>query len=109
MSYAAEYAAESFRRTARRVARRAGRELIEKALLLYYVLRDGDTPAWARTVIIGALGYFVSPLDAMPDPTPVLGFIDDFWALAAAIPVVAMHVKKEHRERARAKVARWFA
>jgi uncharacterized membrane protein YkvA (DUF1232 family) len=107
-SYAGEYADDSFRRKAKRVARRAGREVIEKALVLYYTLRDADTPAWARAVIVGALGYFVVPLDAVPDPTPVLGFIDDFWALAAALPVVAMHVKKEHRERAKAKLARWL-
>jgi uncharacterized membrane protein YkvA (DUF1232 family) len=107
-SYAEEYADESFRRKTRRVARRAGREVIEKALVLYYALRDNDTPAWARAVIVSALGYFVMPLDAVPDPTPVLGFVDDLWALAAALPVVAFYVKKEHRERARARIDRWL-
>jgi uncharacterized membrane protein YkvA (DUF1232 family) len=107
-SYAEQYADDSFRRKAKRVARRAGREIAERALVLYYTLRDTDTPAWARAVIVSALGYFVMPLDAVPDPTPVLGFVDDLWALAAALPVVALYVKTEHRERARAKIARWL-
>ena len=51
---------------------KAGKEVIEKALILYYCLQDDDTPAWAKTTIIGALGYFISPIDAIPDLVPVV-------------------------------------
>ncbi len=82
--------------------------MIEKALVLYYCLRDEDTPAWAKTVIIGSLGYFIVPLDLIPDFTPGVGYADDLGALASALAAVAAHVKDEHHEMAAAKVAKWF-
>ena len=51
---------------------------------------------------------FVGPLEFGRKAGYTVGFFF-FWALAAALPVVALHVKKEHRERARQKTARWFA
>ena len=45
----ARYTDESFWEKVKTHARRAGREVLEKALMLYYCLKDGDTPAWART------------------------------------------------------------
>lgn len=106
--YAERYGERLFRGKLRRFAQAAGRELVERALVLYYCLRDPDTPAWAKRVVAGALGYFVVPLDAIPDLTPVVGFSDDLGAIAAALATVALYVKKEHRARARSALARWF-
>jgi uncharacterized membrane protein YkvA (DUF1232 family) len=91
----------SFWRTVRRAARRAGRELVEEAITLYHCLRDPDTPAWARAVIVGALGYFILPTDLIPDFVPGVGFTDDFGAFVLATTCVALHVKQDHRNRAR--------
>ena len=81
------------------VAKAAGREVIKLVLVLYYCLLDDDTPAWARATIIGALVYFVSPVDALPDVLPG-GYVDDLAVLGAAAGVVALHIKPEHRTRA---------
>ncbi len=86
----------------------AGRTVIEKALTLYYCLKDSDTPAWARGVIMGSLGYFVMPLDAIPDIVPVAGFSDDLGALVVALGIVAYHIKKEHADKARRKLEKVF-
>ena len=83
----------------RSVAKRAGREIIKLVLVLYYCLLDDDTPAWARATIIGALVYFISPIDAVPDFLPA-GYVDDLVVLVAAAGVVAVHIKPEHRLRA---------
>ena len=91
-----------------RFARFAGKVVVERALVLYHCLRDPDTPAWAKSVIAGALGYFVLPIDAIPDLAPFVGYGDDLGALAAALSAVAFYVKPEHRERARAALSRWF-
>jgi len=48
----------------------AGRKLVEKALCLYYSAADPKTPAWAKSVIWGALMYFIAPIDAVPDAIP---------------------------------------
>mgnify|MGYP003297159323 CR=1 FL=1 len=48
-------------------AKRAGMKVVYKALQLYYALKSPNTPAWAKAVIIGALSYFISPIDLFPD------------------------------------------
>jgi len=86
----------------------AGAEVVQKALELYYAAQDPRTPTWAKTVIIGALGYFITPLDALPDVAPLVGFTDDLGVLAMAMATVATYITPEIRERARAKLKEWF-
>lgn len=106
--YGKEYSEESFWEKLGKFALRAGQDVVEKALTLYYCLLDKDTPAWAKGVIVGTLGYFIVPMDAIPDATPVVGFGDDLGALSAALAMVAAHVKEEHAEKARETLRRWF-
>lgn len=106
--YSVSYNAESFWNKIVNFAKKAGREVIEKALILYYTLQDPDTPLWAKTVIIGALGYFISPIDAIPDVVPVAGFTDDLGVLASAMITVACCIKPVHREMAKNKLHEWF-
>lgn len=89
-------------------AKLAGREVIEKALWLYYAMQSPDCPAWAKTVIVGALGYFILPLDAIPDVLVPIGFSDDLGVLAAALTVVSLYVTPEVKQRASDKLAAWF-
>lgn len=86
----------------------AGRELIETALQLYYAAQSPETPLWAKTAIYSALGYFISTLDAIPDFTPVVGFVDDLTVLAAALSLVRASLSPAVRERAARKAAAWF-
>ena len=78
----------------------AGREVIAIALTLYYALIDPDTPTWAQATIIGALVYFISPVDAIPDFIPGIGYVDDLAVMAAAIATLGTHIKVEHRQKA---------
>mgnify|MGYP002624177921 CR=1 FL=1 len=107
--YARHFSEASFWRKMRRFARVAGREVIEKALFLYYALQSPDMPSWARTVVLGALGYFVLPADAIPDLLPGIGFTDDLGALAAAVAVVLSHITPQVRRQARRKLRQWFS
>jgi uncharacterized membrane protein YkvA (DUF1232 family) len=103
---ARHYDDASFWRKIRRFAFAAGRSVVEKALVLYFCMRDSDTPAWAKAVILGALGYFILPFDAMPDLLPGVGFTDDLGVLATALFTLAAHLKPQHRERAR-EILNW--
>ena len=73
-------------------------------MILYEALKDKDTPTWAKGVIIATLGYFICPVDGIPDAVPIAGYADDLGALAA----VAVHVKDEHMAAAKATLKRWF-
>ncbi len=106
--HSGQYSDESLRQKLARFARKAGKEVVEKVLVLVEALRDADTPAWAKGTIIAALGYFIAPLDAISDFLPVVGYSDDLGALAMALGAVAAHIKREHIERARARLQKWF-
>ncbi|MGJ3196969.1 DUF1232 domain-containing protein [Peribacillus castrilensis] len=44
---------------------------------MFYTLQKPTTPAWAKTVIVGALGYFILPIDLIPDLIPG-GYTEEF-------------------------------
>lgn len=102
-----EYSEGSFWAKIKSYALSAGSEVVETALKLFYALEDKDTPAWARTIIIGALVYFIAPMDAVPDLLPG-GYVDDLGALVGAAWTVAAHIKPEHVEKAKKTLTRWF-
>ena len=106
--YEKHYSDDSFWAKLRDYALVIGRKGAEVALVLYHCMRDPETPARARTVIAGALGYLIFPLDAIPDFLPGVGFSDDLGALALAIAIVAAHIKDQHKLDAKEKLARWF-
>jgi uncharacterized membrane protein YkvA (DUF1232 family) len=77
----------------------------EELLTAYYCAFDRKTPTAVKATLVGALAYFVLPIDAVPDFLPVLGFTDDAAFLAAAIKLVTDHIRPEHREAARKSLA----
>ncbi len=91
------------------IARRAGDKIIVTALILFHCLQDRDTPAWARTVIIGALGYLILPADLVPDIIPGAGLTDDWGALVAALGTISVYIKDAHKQKARAQTDSLFA
>ena len=103
-SYRRFFGKRSFWKKIAGSAARAGREVVETVFVLYFCLMDPDTSAWAKSVITGALGYFIFPLDAIPDIAPVIGYSDDIGILLAAAAAVAASIKKEHRDAARRKI-----
>jgi len=72
----------------------------EDLLTAYYCAFDRGTPTHVRAALLGALAYFVMPIDALPDLLPIVGFGDDAAVLAGALKLVWMHIKPEHREAA---------
>ncbi|BBG31069.1 YkvA family protein [Zymobacter palmae] len=106
--YRQHYSEEGFWKKLASSSRKAGRKALNPALRMYYSARDPSTPRWAKTTLYGALGYFISPIDAIPDLTPVLGYTDDIGVMAAATAVVAVHITKEHIKKAEEQVERWL-
>jgi len=78
----------------------------EDLLAAYYCAFDRETPRHVQAALLGAIAYFVLPFDFVPDMLPILGFTDDAAILATALRMVATHITPEHREAARAAMAR---
>ncbi|SAI66435.1 Uncharacterized conserved protein [Bordetella ansorpii] len=107
-SYENAYSERRFWRKLGGQASAAGRQALEKALWLYYAAQSPDTPKWARRTIYGALGYFVLPLDAIPDFAPLVGYTDDLTVMAAALTAVAFAIDDKVKQRANDTLARWM-
>ena len=93
-----------FWRKARKFAARL--PFAEDLLAAWYCAFDRATPMQVKAALVGALAYFVLPLDVMPDVMPLLGFADDAAILATALRLVASHLRPEHREAARRAMAK---
>jgi uncharacterized membrane protein YkvA (DUF1232 family) len=88
--------------------RSASRDVIERALLLYYAAQEENAPAWAKGTIAAALGYFIVPLDAITDLAPAVGYADDLGVLVLAIAAVATYINDNVRARTAQKMRDWF-
>jgi uncharacterized membrane protein YkvA (DUF1232 family) len=86
---------EKFWRTAKKAARHV--PFMEDVVAAYYCVLDANTPLRAKGILIAALGYFVLPVDAIPDVIFGLGFTDDIAVLSAAIAAVRTHITPAHK------------
>ena len=92
----------------KKVARKAGRKAVYYVLVLYYVARDPAVPSSLKFKIFGALGYFILPLDLIPDAILGLGFTDDLAALVWALFKIKKYITPEIKRKARERLREWF-
>ena len=88
--------------------KRVGMKIIYYILLLFYVVKDSNTPLKDKMVILGALGYFIFPADFIADFIPFVGFTDDIAAIVACISTIKSNITPAIKELARKKLNDWF-
>lgn len=106
--YQKHYNEQDLARKLKKAARKAGIKVIYLALLLYYVLKSPSVTKADKSKIWGALGYFILPIDLIPDFLPVAGYTDDLAALLWAFWSVAKNVTPEIKAQAEGKLHDWF-
>ncbi len=79
---------------------------IEDVVAGYFCALDPSTPSRARYILLGALAYFILPLDWVPDFLIGFGFTDDIAVLAAAVSAIRSNIKDAHYAAARKALAR---
>ncbi|GCA52703.1 MULTISPECIES: YkvA family protein [Sinorhizobium] len=84
----------TFRRAARQIP--FSRDLVAA----YYCAVDPATPTRTRGILLAALGYFVLPLDFVPDMLAMIGFSDDIAVLTAAFAAISGQIKERHYQKA---------
>lgn len=81
--YSSSFSDDSFWDKFTSIPASVGCSVLRIALYLYYILKIADAPPWAKVAIIAALGYFVCPIDAVPDFLPGIGYTDDMTVMLA--------------------------
>ena len=108
MSYSNKFSQKDFVDKIARIAKRAGAKLIYAALLLYYTLQSDRISTKDKAIIVGALGYTISPIDVIPDAIPIAGLTDDLAVLLYVLKKIWVDVDPEVKERAKNKLVNWF-
>jgi uncharacterized membrane protein YkvA (DUF1232 family) len=94
----------------RRILREAASlPFLEELLTAHYCAFDRHTPLYVKAVLVGALVYFVVPghlVPKIPKYFSMIGLADDAAVLGAAVKAVSSHIKPEHRQAARRRIAR---
>ncbi|EJQ77943.1 TPA: DUF1232 domain-containing protein [Bacillus cereus] len=102
------YSDNQFWEKVKKYTKKAGTQAVYTVLLLYYVLQKDTVPMKTKGIIIGALGYFILPLDLIPDFTPVVGYADDLGGLGVALMQVVMYIDQDVKKQAKEKLVDLF-
>ena len=108
MKYSNKFTQQDFVEKISRIAKRAGSKLVYAALILYYTLQSDKVSKADKAIIIGALGYMISPLDVIPDAIPIAGLTDDLAVLLYVLKKVWTGIDPEIIAKAREKLSKWF-
>ncbi len=80
------------------------RQLKIEVYALYLAYRDPRVPWYARVFAMCVVGYFFSPIDLIPDPIPILGYLDDLilvpLGVVLALKMIPADVMAECRAQA---------
>ena len=106
--YQKDFSFDNLMSKIKETAKKAGLKAIYMALLLYYALESPTISTMDKAIIYGALGYFICPIDIIPDILPFIGLTDDIAVLAWAFSRVKHNVTDMTREKAKTKLKIWF-
>jgi uncharacterized membrane protein YkvA (DUF1232 family) len=94
------------------------RQLKKETYAMYLAYKDPRVPWYARVFAACVLGYAFSPIDLIPDPIPVLGYLDDLILIPLGLvlarkmipPVVLAECREQaYSMRTKGKPANWIA
>ena len=108
MNYSNKFSKRDFVEKIARIAKSAGAKLVYAALILYYTLQSPKVSATNKAMIIGALGYLISPIDVVPDAIPIAGLADDLGVLVFVLKKVWTDVDPDIQVKARQRLSKWF-
>ena len=108
MNYSSKFSQSDFVEKIARIAKRAGAKLVYAALILYYTLQSDKISKTNKAMIIGALGYMISPLDVVPDAIPIAGLTDDLAVLLFVLKKVWTEIDPDIQLKAKERLSKWF-
>lgn len=80
-------------------------QLKSEIFALHLAARDPRTPWYAKALIVCVVAYALSPIDLIPDPIPILGYLDDLLLLPLGIWLAIELIPREVMQDCRLRVA----
>ena len=59
---------------------------------LFRYMKDKNVAWYRKSIVVGALIYFISPIDAIPDFVPLFGYLDDLGVITAVIAFMGKEI-----------------
>lgn len=104
--YGTYYSDNRFWKKVERVAKKVGATVLLPVFTLYYMLQDDKVSLQHKAYIVGALGYFILPIDLIPDGIlPVIGFTDDIAVMTLVLKLVKDSITPEIKAHANDRVS----
>lgn len=75
--------------------RERSRRLHREAYAIYLAYRDPRVSRWAKLFVLLVVAYVFSPIDLIPDPIPVLGYLDDLLVLSLGLAIARRLIPPE--------------
>lgn len=90
-------------------SRKAGRAATRPVLLMWYVLRDKNTPRKDKWAIFASLAYLMLPIDILDAKRlPIIGWLDEVASLAVLIQKMSKYITPEMESLADEQLDKWF-
>lgn len=78
-----------------------GYKAMQAAATLYVALRSPEMPKSNKLIVLGALGYFILPLDLVVDFLPLFGLTDDAFIILTALGKVYLSITEDMKDEAK--------
>ena len=106
--YKSSYTEENLQTKLKKYGKKIGVNTTYYILLLYQMIVSNIVPIADKAIIIAALGYFISPLDVIPDIIIGTGFIDDVSVMLIALRQVIKNITPEIKQQAKERLGKMF-
>lgn len=107
-SFGSEYSEQGLKEKLSKIARKAGIKMAYAVLVAFYAVQSDTLSFKEKARLYGALGYFILPVDLIPDAILGMGYSDDLAALVYVLHTVSSNITPEVKQRAREKLCLWF-
>lgn len=92
-----------------RWSRKAGRAATRPVLLMWYVMRNKETPRKDKWAIFGSLAYLILPIDLLDAKRiPIIGWLDEVASLAILVQKMSKYITQEMENKAKEQLDKWF-
>ncbi len=106
--YKENYSEEKFWEKLKKIAKKIGVKATAYGLTLFYVLQKDEVTYGDKLFIIGCLGYFILPIDLVPDVLVGIGYTDDIGFMAINLIRISKYIDDDVKRKVSKKLSEWF-